>query len=57
MLAGLITAAIYNVNRDSKRKPFKPSDFLFELGKEPQPAEDPSDVFARLKAWLNPKPV
>lgn len=56
MLAGLITAAIYNVNRDAKRKPFKPSDFLFKPG-EDEPVVDmsPDDAFARLKAFLNPK--
>jgi len=47
--AGMITAAVYNVNRKQGTKPFTPDDFL--LRKPEVQAADPADLFAAFKRW------
>ena len=62
--AGLVAAAIYNVNRERGRKAFRPQDFLFEFeASEPSAEQTPQDLYGMFKTWAqaarprSPSPV
>lgn len=55
-MAGLITAAIYNVNRNPKKKPtpFQPGDFRLQFSSEPRESDGAEErvkaMWERMKA-------
>jgi hypothetical protein len=52
--AGLVTAAIYNVNRDRGRKAFRPQDFLFEFTSSEQTHEQtPGGIYGMFRMWAD----
>lgn len=55
MHAGLVTSAVYNVNRDPKkhRKPFSPGDFMLEFDSAgaPKEARSPEEIYALFRTW------
>lgn len=48
---GIVASTIANANRDPKHRPqpYKPSDFVPQRGKEPQPEQDWEDQFRILQ--------
>lgn len=60
LMAGLVTAAVYNVNRDPRKmpKPFQPGDFRLQIGGKREERNGAQDrvkaIFDRLKGMFGP---
>lgn len=50
LLAGMQTAATYNVHRQKGQRPYEPADFLLA---QPKRISNPKDIFAQFKRWAS----
>jgi hypothetical protein len=55
MHAGLVASAVYNVNRDPKkrRKAFSPADFMLEFDSAgaPKAEKSPQEIYGMFRTW------
>jgi hypothetical protein len=49
--AGVIASTIANVNRGKSSKPFKPTDFVLEFGKQRKPVDDTALMMAQMQMF------